>query len=167
MSEEWRPIRGYMPYEVSNMGRIRRDGHVLVPLKYPDGYLHVQLYLDGNMKNKRIHRLVAEAFIPNPLNLPQVNHKDENPLNNTIWNLEWCSPKYNSNYGTRPARIAQARSKPVLQLDENGNVLKEWPSAKVAAEALGMSWRNISSVCYGQRKHACGFRWRLKSDVSG
>lgn len=167
MSEEWKSIRGYAPYEVSDAGRIRRDGHVLVPVRQKNGYLFVTLCLGGKQTNKLVHRLVAEAFVPNPLNLPQVNHKDEDKTNNVVDNLEWCTAKYNTNYGTCPARRAGTLSKRVLQLDEDGNVLKEWPSVTAAARALGTSPGAISSVCGGWQKRAGGFRWRLKSNVSG
>ena len=167
MSEEWKPIRGYAPYEVSNMGRIRRDGHVLATGTGKNGYLLVTLCLGGKQKNKSVHRLVAEAFVPNPSGFPCVNHLDEDKMNNRADNLEWCTVKYNTNYGTCIARRARVCSKPVLQLDEDGNILKEWPSVTAAAKALGTSPGAISSVCGGWQKHAGGFRWRLKSDVSG
>ena len=115
MIEEWRPIPGYEGlYEVSNTGRVRsvdryvktcygsyrlHKGKVLSPGIRPDGYLVVSL----QYRMFRVHRLVAQAFLPNPDNLPQVNHKDENPGNNNVDNLEWCTAKYNNNFGT--ARI--------------------------------------------------------------
>ena len=117
MIEEWRPVVGYEGlYEVSSYGRVRsvdryvkvgygsyrlHKGKVLSPAKNKYGYLAVNLQA-GNRCN--IHRLVAEAFIPNPDNLPQVNHKDEDKTNNSVDNLEWCSRKYNCNYGTRNIR---------------------------------------------------------------
>lgn len=167
MSEEWRPIRGFEPYEVSNMGRIRRDGHVLVPQRHNRGYLTVMLCVDGKPRHKLVHRLVAEAFVPNPLGYLFVNHLDENKRNNSACNLEWCTTSMNVRHGTCRKRIAGTLSKSVLQLDEDGNILKEWPSGKIAAEALGTSQGAISAVCHGWQKRAGGFRWRLKSDVSG
>lgn len=111
MIEEWRPIEGYEGlYEVSNTGFVRRVSDLMV-LKFSDlkGYCRVRLRKDGKRKMYLVHRLVAQAFIPNPLNLPQVNHIDENKKNNNIDNLEWCDQIYNNLYGTRLERIRQTR----------------------------------------------------------
>ena len=114
MIEEWRPIEGYEGlYEVSNIGRVRsvdrfyyrlHKGKVLSPTKDRYGYLTVTLNCNGKSKTIKIHRLVAQAFLPNPDNLPQVNHKDEDKTNNNVDNLEWCTAKYNVNFGTRQER---------------------------------------------------------------
>ena len=114
MIEEWRPIEGYEGlYEVSNLGRVRsldrfyyrlHKGKVLSPTKDRYGYLTVTLNCNGKSKTIKIHRLVAQAFLPNPDNLPQVNHKDEDKTNNNVDNLEWCTAKYNVNFGTRQER---------------------------------------------------------------
>lgn len=110
--EEWRPIVGYEGlYEVSNLGRVRsfkwgreeiRKLHIT-----KKGYLEVGLCKEGKQKMFKVHRLVAQAFIPNPEGLPVINHRDENPKNNKVDNLEWCTYKYNSNYGTCKERIVQ------------------------------------------------------------
>ena len=108
-------IKGYENYEVTTTGEVinTKTGRVLKPHKVGKGYLQVQLFKNGNGKYFLVHRLVAQAFIPNPENLPCVNHKDENPSNNTVFvredgsvdfdksNLEWCSYEYNNNYGNR------------------------------------------------------------------
>ena len=122
MKEIWKDIKGYEQlYQISNFGRVRslnktlknrfsffkRNGIILNPLKLTKGYLGVRLYHQSKGETKRIHRLVAEAFIPNPDNLPCVNHKDENKENNCVDNLEWCSIEYNNNYGTRNERIGK------------------------------------------------------------
>ena len=101
---DWKSLAflGYPNYAVSNYGtviNIKRD-KVLKP-GVAGGYLRVVLCNNGKMRNHLIHRLVALAFISNPDNLPEVNHKDENKTNNCVWNLEWCTKKYNNNYGTR------------------------------------------------------------------
>ena len=113
MNEEWRPIEGYEGlYEISSYGKVRsldrydnrncfRKGKVLSPVKNKDGYLQVNLCCNGKYKMFLVHRLVAQAFILNPDNLPEINHKDENPGNNNVDNLEWCNRKYNINYGSR------------------------------------------------------------------
>ena len=119
MSELWRPIEGYEGlYEVSSYGRVRsldryvktcyeayklQKGKILNPGKDKDGYLQVSLHCNGKQHQRKIHRLVAQAFIENFDNLPMINHKDEDKTNNRVDNLEWCTAKYNANYGT--ARI--------------------------------------------------------------
>ena len=154
--EEFRDIPGYEGlYEVSNLGRVRRNGKILKPYDN-DGYLRVDLFKNGIVRKFLIHRLVAQAFIPNPKNLPQINHKDEDKTNNTVENLEWCDNKYNINYSL---------AKPVLQFDLNGNFIKEWPSAKKVEEELGIHQQNISSCCLGRYglKTTGGFIWKYKN----
>ena len=110
--EEFRDIPGYEGlYEVSNLGRVRRNGRILKPLKHRDGYLKIDLNKQGIRKGVYIHRLVGLAFIPNPDNLPCINHKDEDKTNNTVKNLEWCTREYNNNYGTRNERISESQYK--------------------------------------------------------
>lgn len=120
--EVWKDIKGFEGlYQVSNLGNIKhlpysqpyigRWGNLVIrkkkelmlkpaPMKRSNGYLGVTLYKNGKRCTRSVHRLVAEAFVPNPNNLPQVNHKDENKLNNESVNLEWCTSQYNINYGT-------------------------------------------------------------------
>lgn len=106
--EQWSPvvIDGLLyNYQVSNLGRIKRnDGYILKPTKRKDGYMCVTLRRNEKKKTMLVHRLVISAFIPNPNNLPQVNHKDEDKTNNRLDNLEWCTNKYNANYGTKVQR---------------------------------------------------------------
>ena len=113
--EQWRPLDGYEGlYEISNFGRVKslnyhRTGveKIMRPHK-ANGYLRVNLYKDGKIKHFLIHRLVAEAFLPNPEGLEQVNHRDEVKTNNCVENLEFCDCKYNLNFGTRTERMAAA-----------------------------------------------------------
>lgn len=115
--EEWRDIKGYEGiYQVSNLGRVKSLGNgkkrkekILKQQKTGrwKNYYKVILFKNGIPKTKKIHRLVAEAFIPNPNNYPCVNHKDENPSNNFVENLEWCSYEYNNNYGTKNKRVSE------------------------------------------------------------
>ena len=119
-----------------------------------------------------VHRLVAEAFIPNPSNFSVINHKDENPANNAVDNLEWCTQRYNMNYGTCRAKISTKlkgkfvngpSSKAVLQYDKSGNFVSEWPSAREAERQTGFSCRHISKCCLGKRKSAYGYVWKFKA----
>lgn len=171
--EEWKPIPGYEGlYEVSTWGRVKSykynsDGRILSPCKDGYGYFFITLCKDGKTKMRKIHRLVAEAFIPNPSNLPQVNHRDEIKQNNYVENLEWCTPSYNSSYGTRMQRIKEKISKPILQLDKQGNVIKEWPSTNSASESFGVAsyHSHITDCLKGRRKTALGYMWKYADEV--
>lgn len=156
-NEVWKPIKDYEGiYEVSSFGQIRRlhkdkrsSPFKILKLDTLRGYKKAHLYKDGYGKPVQVHRLVAEAFIPNPNNLPCVNHKDEDPSNNHIDNLEWCDPKYNVNYGTGIARQVKKRSKVVLCFDLDMNFIKEYSSTTEAARDLNLSQGNIVSCCNG------------------
>ena len=116
------------------------------------------------MKTFRVHRLVAETFIPNPNNYPEINHKDEDKTNNCVENIEYCTHEYNSNYGSRTERAAQACSKPVLQIDKTTNeVIAEWQSTHEVERKLGFNNSAISKCCTGKRKTCGGFRWSYKT----
>ena len=123
-----------------------------------DGYLRVNLYKNGKEANFFVHRLVARAFIPNPENKPEVNHKDEVKSNNYRTNLEWMTTKENINYGTHTKRSAEKQSKKVYQYDLHGNLIKEWSSVAEAGRN-GFDNANISKCCLGKRKFHKGFIW--------
>lgn len=174
--EYWKPVVGYEGlYEVSNWGRVKSvkrlvkspRGYrtvcerILKPTKDSHGYLCVSLHKEGKMKFVKIHRLVAEAFLDNTDNLPCVNHKDENPLNNVVSNLEWCTYKYNNNYGTARQRMAEKQSKPVLQYDLECNFIKEWKSTR-ECKRNGFNQGHIAACCRGERKTHKGFIWKYK-----
>ena len=188
-NEEFRDIEEYEEYQVSSYGRVYsvKSGKFLKPDKDKKNYLRVVLYKEGKGKTFQVHRLIATAFIPNPSNLPQVNHKDENPSNNHLENLEWCNAKYNINYGTRTERALaktlqhpnykatrtkcskaaaekakEKLSKPVLQFDKQGEFVAEFPSAREAERATGIVQNNISNCCNGSRNSAGGYLWRFK-----
>lgn len=157
MIEIFKDIEGYKGlYQVSNLGNIKslkfRKEKTLKPKKDKDGYLMVNLYKEKKPKTFKVHRLVAQAFIENPNNLPEVNHKDEDKTNNHVTNLEWCDRKYNINYGTAIQRI----SKQVLCL-ETGKI---YPSANEVQRQLGFAQGNISACCNGRIKQAYGFHWK-------
>ena len=110
-TEIWKPIQGYENYVISSLGNVkslnyRQTGkeHILKQSANEHGYQVVYLYKQNKRKHFLVHRLVAEAFIPNPDNLPYINHRDENSSNNCVSNLEWCTHEYNVNYGTRNER---------------------------------------------------------------
>lgn len=117
------------------------------------GYLKVNL---GRGDQRYIHRLVAEAFIPNPFGYEFVNHKDENKSNNSVSNLEWCDRDYNNNYGTRNERMAKAKRTPVycIELD------KVFEGVKIAGEELGICRSSIGKCCNGKQQTAGGYHWR-------
>lgn len=172
--EEWRNIKGYENfYQVSSFGRVRsldrivkskgnslqeRKGRILRPNQDRYGYLKVVLQKNSHKKTKMVHRLVANAFIPNPNHYSQVNHKDENKTNNKAENLEWCTAKYNSNYGTRTKRTASKRSKPILQMTPEGQLIEYWPSAQVAGQ-YGFNNSDVTAVCRGRLRIYKGCRW--------
>ena len=160
--EIWCPIKGYEGlYEVSDQGMVKSIGYgkerILKPARNT-GYLQVNLWKNGEMKTYRVHRLVAKTFIPNPNNLQEINHKDENKENNSVLNLEWCDRKYNINYGTRNQRV----SKPVIQYTKSGEFVKEWKSGIDVQRNLGYHQQYISECCNGRYKSAYGFIWRFK-----
>lgn len=169
--EEFRPVNGFEGlYEVSNIGRLyslNYDGTGMRKEikcgRNKDGYRQCMLYQDGCKYGKKLHRIVAEAFIPNPLQLPQVNHLDENKDNNSVENLEWCSIKQNANHGTRNQRIAEKLSiinqKPVESIDKYGHVTR-YDSATKAALETKAGQANITACCKCRRNSAGGLRWR-------
>lgn len=171
MQEVWKQIEGYNgKYEISNLGRLKsyaqsRQGKIKTGTKEFKGYLVVRLYDDfGNPKDFKIHRLVAEAFIPNPENLPQVNHKDEHKENNCVDNLEWCDNTYNHNYGSRNHRAGEknrchpSTSIRVYSIDEDGNI-EEFASIGDAERVTGIYHSNIIRVLRGDGNTAGGFKW--------
>lgn len=168
MVEIWKDIVGYEGlYKVSNLGKVMsfwgKKPKLLKPQKENSGYLHIVLINNTKSRtNFYLHRLVAQAFLPNPNNLPCVNHKDENKTNNRVSNLEFCTHKFNINYGTAKERIAKKLSKPVLQYDKNGNFIKEYPSTKDAERKTGLYQESICRVCKG-KYHTCGgYIWKYK-----
>ena len=169
--ENWKEIAEYEGlYEVSDMGRVRSlkfgKEKILKPRKHTCGYLHVNLCKDGHVKTLKVHRVVAEAFIPNPQGLDTVNHKDEVKTNNTVSNLEWMSLKDNINYGTHNKRVSEANinhpshSKQVQMCDRKGNLLAAFPSLREAERVTGIDHSHISSCCNGKLKSAGGYKWR-------
>ena len=177
MVETWKSIHGYEGlYEISNNGQVKMLGRIkkyrwgntsyVEPKTIAQclvcGYKKVKLRgYDGKTKMYSVHRLVAETFIPNPHNYPQVNHKDENKSNNNVDNLEWCTAKYNANYGTGIKRCTLARLKPILQFSKDGEFIRKWDSMKDVVNSLGISYSRISQACNGITKTSCGYIWKF------
>ena len=126
------------------------------------GYGIVRLTQKRNPKSYFAHRLVAQAFIPNQENLPDVNHIDENKMNNHVDNLEWCTSRYNMNYGTARERMLKYKRKPILQYDMDMNLVKEWISQAEASRS-GFTQSEISSCCLGKVRQHKGYIWRFKN----
>lgn len=172
MREIWKPIANYEGiYEISNLGNIRSldrviysnrwdknqfiKGKNLKPFLAANGYLRIELTdRDGDRKKFPVHRLVASTFIPNPNNYPQINHKDEDKTNNSISNLEWCTAKYNINYGTWINR----HQKQIAQYDKNDTLIAVYNSLTDASKK-GFSLCQISKCCNGKANTHKGFRW--------
>ena len=124
-----------------------------------NGYVAIALQKNGKIKHTKVHIVIAKTFIENPDNLPQVNHKDENKQNNNVSNLEWCTAKYNMNYGTGRKRMALTQGKKVEQI-KDGQVIRVFNSLHEINRELGYSFKNICSVCNGKRNSAHGYEWR-------
>ena len=174
--EVWKPVKNYEGlYEVSNFGRVRsldryvrlggkqksnqlvlKKGKILSERDNGHGYKAVHLTVNQITKDKYVHRLVAQAFLDNPNNLPEVNHKDENKANNCLDNLEWCTSQYNDYYGNH----LKTNSKPVIMYDLQMNFIDEFKSISEAEKVTGA--RGISAVCNGKRHTAGGYIWRYK-----
>ena len=186
--EVWKDIIGYEGlYQVSNFGNVRSLNYngtkgnirILTPL-HNYGYLCVHLSKDGFTKTVRIHRLVLEAFIPNPDNLPVINHKDENKTNNFVWvnddgsidpeksNLEWCTVAYNISYGTAIERRIKTNNKSggpkaerhIAQIDLNGSIINIWKSAHDAGRN-GYTYQCVDRCARGIRKTHKGYYWKF------
>ena len=141
-------------------GNYDRKEKILTQSTNNKGYKIVHLYKDRKDHQLLVHRLVAEMFLDNPYNYEVVNHKDENPENNCLENLEWCTQKYNMNYGTSKYRIGKKNSKKVLQFSKDGILIKEHSSIIGAARELNISDGNIGDCLKGRTKTAGGYVWK-------
>ena len=185
--ELWKPIKGYEGlYEVSNLGRVRsltrdirirrgkseyvytKNGNIVEPQERQHGYLGVCLYghggKNGRFTQKSVHRLVAEAFVENPNGYEEVNHKNENKKDNRVENLEWCTHRQNTLYGTAISRrtekaINGAKSKPIDQYTLSGEYVRTFPSMAEASRH-GFDASNIHSAIHGKYTHAYGYKWQ-------
>lgn len=180
MDEIWKDIEGYEgDYQVSNLGRVKslpkkcwngkgywfRDGRILIPVKSKKGYLNVWC----RKKIFKVHRLVANAFIPNPQNLPQVNHIDGNKTNNSVTNLEWVTNLDNMRHSCKvlgrkyKTGKNHHNSRPVLQL-KNGIIIGEFDNLNEAGRVTGTNHSCISMCCCGKLKKSNGYQWKYKEE---
>ena len=170
-SEIWKDVVGYEGlYKVSNEGNvysvrrvnsagIRCGGLMLKLTQHKSGYIQVCLRKNGVMKTKKVHRLVAKAFIPNPNHYLEVNHRDENKSNNNVKNLEWCTREYNMNFGTGIKRTADKNNKPVKGVhEETGERI--YLKSMVEGALYGFDPKRISDVCLGKRQTHRGYSFR-------
>lgn len=176
------PVKDYPDYLVHENGKIwsNKTKRFLKEGKTTKGYCSVQLFNNHGHKNFLVHRLVAEAYLPNPGSLPQVNHKDENPCNNSVDNLEWCTAEYNMNYGngakTRHLKIDYTKpiyrenaikngkkvSIPIIMLSKTGDFIARFESSAQASRKTGLHPTTINRAANGKRKTAGGYVWRLE-----
>lgn len=198
INEIWKPVVGYEGlYEVSNLGRVKSLGNTRKCSRFKGivtimrlelskvGYYRVSLRKDGKYKHWGVHRLVAIAFLPNPNNLPVVNHKDCNPKNNNVCNLEWCTQKYNVNYADAKKKMSASfkksnidnchyykglatknrlkvgsYEKPVRQIDPaTGEIIQTFRCIREAERTFNT--KHISAVVNGRRRRAKGYFWEL------
>ena len=169
--EKWRPIEGYEGlYEVSNYGDVKSLNYnhtgkekILRTQISNCGYVQVALTTNNKQRRCYVHRLVAQTFIPNPDNLPMINHKDEVKTNNCVDNLEWCTAKYNVNYGTGIERCVKAQSKPIKQYTLDGEFVREWVSISEAGRN-GFSAGCVCMCCQGKNENHNGFIWKYSEE---
>jgi len=182
--EIWKDIEGFEGrYQISNFGNVmslnymsRGFANLLKQKINNKGYAWVDLWKYNKSHPMQVHRLVAQAFIENPKNLPFVNHKDENPLNNNVENLEWCTQKYNTQYSLNlhPERYkrngyirhrnfgAYKHSRRVRQIDIlSEEVVREYNYIAEAGRILGKNEYGIRECCLGKRKTAYGYKWEF------
>lgn len=175
-NEIWKDIPNYEGlYQVSSYGNVKSldrkvngkwgkmliKGKLLSLVKEKDGYYVVNLYKNHKTQQFRVHRLVAEVFIPNPNNLPEVNHKNEDKTDNKVDNLEFCTTKYNCNYGNRNRKIR----KRINQYDLEDNFIKEWESIIQIERELNIFHSRIIEVCRGRRNQIGGYIWKYVDEI--
>lgn len=197
MGEIWKDIDGFVGlYRISSFGNVlslnlsRHKIPRILSYKNDGKYKSIVLCRNGEHFKVGVHVLVAKAFLPNPNNYPCVNHKDENPSNNHVDNLEWCTQKYNCNYGTRNERIRKtmtgvkhteerrrneslshlgkrntSRMRKVLQFTISGEIIKEWSNMTDAAKSIGKRASRITEHCAYKKSPLCGFLWCYADDT--
>lgn len=179
-NEIWKDVNGYEGYyKVSNFGNVKScariinhglggadrsiKSRIIKPYDDNHGYHSVSLSKNGKVIKHKVHRLVAEAFISNPKNKPTVNHKNEIRNDNHVSNLEWATYKENNDHGGHNERVSRTLSKPIEQLDKDGNKISSFQSVREASLATGIHIANIKScLCHKNRTYAGGYKWRYE-----
>lgn len=180
MAEIWKPVKGYEDYQVSSLGRVKRGKRFLKGTIDKDGYKDIFLCKNGKIKHIRLHRLVAEMFVPNPNNLETVDHIDSDKTNNCVNNLQWLSARDNviKSHKDRGHVIGGKRRKsglargealrqPVIQMSLDGKIIKEFLSLMDAERATGIGSGRISNCVNGRKKTAGGYIWQRKITPKG
>lgn len=167
MKEIWKDVEDYEGlYQVSNLGRVKSSytNRILKGYKITGGYLGVKLCKNNIKSTKKIHRLVAEAFIQNPDNKPQVNHIDEDKTNNMVSNLEWMTAKENTNHGTRNERSGKTQSIPIIATNLKTGEYTEFYGSSECARQLGLHQSSITEVLKGRYKQTGGYIFKYKEE---
>lgn len=182
-NEIWKMYPEFSFIQVSNLGRVRTldrvitcgngarvvKGRILKQQRFPKGYLYVTFSMNGKTVNRSVHRLVAKTFIPNPDNLPEVNHRDNDRTDNNVDNLEWCTPEYNieyrEKYGTSAKKYTKVLNRPVYAVNLKTSEVSRFESQTEAARQLDCNQGNIHSVIKGNRNQANGY-WFVRADSS-
>ena len=164
MEEIWKVMKEHKDYEVSNLGRIRtiKTQRIRKPSLHYKGYYQIIVYIDKKPKCFYVHRIVANNFLENPNNLPEINHKNEIKTDNRVENLEYCDTIYNNNYGTRTSRILNTKKdtfKSIIQKDKNDNVIKIWNNIIEIQNKTNFNKHNIYKCCEKKNKFAYGYKW--------
>lgn len=164
-TERWKRIEGYDGYLISDKGNVfsEKTMKYLKVRIHQKGYKVVTLMKDGKAIPVTVHRLMALAFIDNPMDYPVINHKDEDKSNCDINNLEWCTQQYNTTYGS----MQFAHKKPVVAYDDNNNIVLAFTSATAASEDMGVNVSNIINCCnHSGDYHKCkGYRWEYIENI--
>lgn len=159
--DEWTAVDGFPGYRISRIGEIYTEKRkICMKTHVKGGYVCIKLFSDSKPRICRVHRLVAAAYIPNPLNLRVVNHMNGNTLDNSVGNLEWCTATQNSQHAVDTGLTPRPSGKAVIQYDKHDVEIARFPSLKAANEATDASVTNITLVCTGKRITSGGFKWK-------
>lgn len=179
--EFWKPYQEFPWVEGSSFGRVRTldrvvstkkgmravKGRILKQQRNRGGYIYVEFSINGKLIVRYVHRIVAQTFIPNPDNLPEVNHLDNNPLNNDVSNLEWCTREYNmaykERYGVSSKEAHQTQRNPLFAINLKTTEVQWFESQSEAGHKLGIAQPNINSVLSGRLKQSGGY-WFVNAD---